>query len=395
MIIFGAGILGEVTLYACSAKGIPVECFVDHRIVGPLLGLEVLTLKQAIEKHRGAVFYLTSPNIADMIYPLEVLGVPEWRWKSCGAVIHDFDVSGIDFLSINGSNKSSKYSTEHVKYLIRTCLHHHDNYMHPELLAVQSIDLIITERCSMKCRDCSNLMQYYERPENADLNEMLATIDSISEKMDEIYEVRVIGGEPFMNKEVHLVVEALTAQEKIKKVSIFTNATIVPRETQWEALRHEKVKFFITDYDELSRNIRPLVAELEKRKIAYVSEKANGWTDCAALNKHNRTWDEQTSIFTACCAKNLATLADGRLYRCPFSANAAKLQAVPDYKEDYLVIAETNREEIRTFLREKTWINACDHCNGRSYDAEVITPAIQVKTPLKYIKYPPKALHSA
>ena len=392
MIIFGAGILGEVTLYACSAKGIPVECFVDHRIVGPLLGLEVLTLKQAIEKHRGAVFYLTSPNIADMIYPLEVLGVPEWRWKSCGAVIHDFDVSGIDFLSINGSNKSSKYSTEHVKYLIRTCLHHHDNYMHPELLAVQSIDLIITERCSMKCRDCSNLMQYYERPENADLNEMLATIDSISEKMDEIYEVRVIGGEPFMNKEWHLVVEKLTAQAKIKKVSIFTNATIVPREHQWASLAHKKVRLFITDYDTLSRNLRPLLAGLDERDIAYVSEKANGWTDCAALDKHNRSWDEQEAIWKDCCAKNLATLADGRLYRCPFSANAAKLGALPDHKDDYLIVAEATREEIRSFLRDKPFINACDYCNGRSYGDAVITPAIQTKIPMKYIKYPKGSL---
>ena len=390
MIIFGAGIIGEAPLHACHKRGVLVECFVDHRITGPFMGLDILTLKQAIEHYSQASFYLTSPNIADMVDPLH--GLP---WKSCGDVLDGFDVSGIEFQSINGSNQSSKYTIEHVRYLIRTCLHLHENYMHPERLTVQSVDLIVTERCSMKCKDCANLAQYYERPENADLDEMLATIDTMCGLMDEIYEVRVIGGEPFMNKEVHLVVEALTAQEKIKKVSIFTNATIVPRETQWEALRHEKVKFFITDYDELSRNIRPLVAELEKRKIAYVSEKANGWTDCAALNKHNRTWDEQTSIFTACCAKNLATLADGRLYRCPFSANAAKLQAVPDYKEDYLVIAETNREEIRTFLREKTWINACDHCNGRSYDAEVITPAIQVKTPLKYRKYALEVVHGS
>ena len=239
----------------------------------------------------------------------------------------------------------------------------------------------------MKCKDCANLAQYYEKPENAELDEMLSTIEKMCLEMDEIYEVRVIGGEPFMNKEVHLVVEALTSQDKIKKVSIFTNATIVQRETQWQALTHPKVRFFITDYDELSRNIRPLIEALDKRGIAYVSEKANGWTDCSALAKHNRTWDEQAAIWQACCAKNLATLADGKLYRCPFSANASKLQAVPDYKDDYLVVAETNRENIRSFLRDKSFINACDHCNGRSYGDKTITPAIQTKVPLKYVRY--------
>ena len=332
MIIFGAGVIGEITLHACRKRGIPVECFVDHRIKGELLGVPIVTLAAAPD---GDIF-LTSPNIQDMIGPVEERGL---RWQSCGDVIKDFDISGIDFQSINGSNQSSKYSIEHVKYLIRTCLHLHDNHMHPEQLTVQSIDLMVTERCSMKCRDCANLMQYYEKPENADLNEMLQTIDTICEKMDEIYEVRVIGGEPFMNKELHLVVEALTRQEKIKKVAIFTNATIMPRDEQWPSLQHEKVRFFITEYLQ-SRKLQPLIEQLEKRGIAYVSEKANGWTECASLEKHDRTVPEQEAIFRSCCAKNLATLADGRLYRCPFSANAFKLHAVPDYSEDYLVVSD-------------------------------------------------------
>ena len=42
------------------------------------------------------------------------------------------------------------------------------------------------------------------------------------------------GGEPFMNKEVHLVVEKLTSKTNVHKVSIFTKATIVPRETQFQ-----------------------------------------------------------------------------------------------------------------------------------------------------------------
>lgn len=383
MLIFGAGILGEVTLHACRAKGIPIKAFIDHRIKGELLGVPIYTLEQNVPLP-GDLFYLTSPNIQDMIDPLKPFPV---SWRSCGDVIKDFDISGIDFRSINGSNEDSRYSHEHIKYLIRTCLHLHDNYVRPELLTVQSLDLIITERCSMKCKDCSNLMQYYEKPENSELNEMMATIDSMCAKMDEIYEFRLIGGEPFMNKELHLVAEHLTTKPNVQKVSIFTNATIVPKEHQWQAFQHPKVRFFITDYNELSRNIQKLIPELEKRGIAYVSEKANGWTDCAALDKHDRTAQENTEIFQACCAKNLATLHDGNLYRCPFSANAHKLGAVPDYKDDYLVVAESGKEDIRAFLRDKVFIQACDHCNGRSYGDQVITPAIQTKTPLKYKRY--------
>jgi len=320
-----------------------------------------------------------------MIKPLEAKGYT--GWKSCGEVLKDFDITGIDFLSINGSNQSSRYTTEHVNYLIRTCLHHHENYLHPERLTVQSVDLMITEKCSMKCRDCSNLMQYYEHPENADLQQMYAMIDGLAAQMDEIYEFRVIGGEPFMHKEIHLVLDHVNAMPKVKKVSIFTNATIVPREHQWASLQHEKVRLFITDYDNLSRNICGLRTELDKRGINYVSEKANGWTDCASLEKHNRTLAQNEAIWTACCAKNLATLADGRLYRCPFAANAAKLRAVPDYAGDYIAVAGASRDALRSFLRDKTMIETCDHCSGRSYGAPVIKAGIQTKVPLKYIKY--------
>lgn len=385
MIIFGAGVVGEATLHACRAKGIEINWFIDDRIKGPILGVPVMTMAEFGLCYPLTVF-LTSPNIEDMILALRKHGCFD-NWRSCGDVLRDFDISGIDFQSINGSNQESRYTTEHIKYLIRTCLHHHDNYMHPERLTVQSVDLIVTERCSMKCRDCSNLMQYYEAPENADLNETLAMIDVFCAQMDEVYDVRVIGGEPFMNKEIHLIVEHLTKQAKVQKVSIFTNATIVPREHQWTALQHEKVYFFVTDYDELSRNIRPLVEALEKRGIAYVSEKANGWTECGSLKKHERSPEEQKAVFEDCCAKNLATLADGRLYRCPFSANAFKLAAVPDYQDDYLVVSNARREDIRRFLREKPYIETCDHCNGRSYGDAVITPAIQTKHPLKYVRY--------
>lgn len=373
MIIFGASTLGEATLHACRAKSISVECFVDHRIEGPVLGEEVLPLGEAVRRFPNSGFYLTTPNIEDMIAPLE--GRP---WKSCGEVLQGFDTGSYDI---------KPYSPEHVKYLIRTALHHHQNYLQPERLTVQSVDLMITEKCSMKCRDCSNLMQYYEHPENAEMGQMLAMIDGLCDKMDEIYEFRVIGGEPFMHKELHTVVAHVCAKPNVRKVSIFTNATIVPKGHQWLALEHEKVYFFITDYDELSRNIRPLVAELTMRGIAYVNEKANGWTDCASLEKHNRTKEGNEAIWRECCAKNLATLADGRLYRCPFAANAAKLQAVPDYKEDYLEVAQVSKEEVKRFLRDKTMIETCDHCNGRSYGDKVITPAIQTKVPLKYVRY--------
>jgi len=50
-------------------------------------------------------------------------------------------------------------------------------------------------------------------------------------------------------------------------------------------------------------------------------------------------------------------------------------------------VATATREQIRAFLRDKPFIKACDHCNGRSYSAPVIEAAVQTKVPLRYTKY--------
>ncbi|NOS76790.1 MAG: radical SAM protein [Nitrospira sp.] len=385
-IIFGAGVIGEVLFQACSAAGVKVDCFCDDKVKGPVCGRKVLHSSELRGNYQDAIFFIASANIKDMVDRLKDLGYS--KWHSCGLLLRDFKAS-------QESVGSSAFTPEHVEYKVSTCVLCHDNYMNPDRLFVQSVDIIITEKCSMKCTDCSNLMQYYEKPENVELDETLKTIEAFCRNMDDIYEFRIIGGEPFMNKELHLVVEKLILEPKVKKIAIFTNGTILPRETQIPSLQNSKVTLFITDYDELSRKLAELTQLLDERGIAYFSQKAQGWTDCASLEKHNRTLEQGVEVFKECCAKNLATLSEGRLYRCPFHANGARLKAIPDVEEDFIDFLEKPlneidstemRKRLRSFLVEKTYIEACDYCNGRPYGAPKIIPAIQIDKPLPYKK---------
>lgn len=109
--------------------------------------------------------------------------------------------------------------------------------------------------------------------------------------------------------------------------------------------------------------------------------------------RHYRNLEQQKEIFGSCCAKNLITLLKGKIYRCPFSANAARLKAVPDYENDYINIFKEPqkaadiyemKKKVRTFLLEKKILETCDYCNGRPYGAPEIPPAIQTDKPLEY-----------
>ena len=58
------------------------------------------------------------------------------------------------------------------------------------MLFIRSVDLILTEKCSLKCKDCANLMQYYEKPINIESEELIGDLHDICSIADEINEIR-------------------------------------------------------------------------------------------------------------------------------------------------------------------------------------------------------------
>ena len=64
------------------------------------------------------------------------------------------------------------------------------------------IQYVVSERCSLKCEDCSHLMQYYKQPKDIDLNQYKSAFDLLIKNADYIAELRILGGEPFMNSDM-------------------------------------------------------------------------------------------------------------------------------------------------------------------------------------------------
>jgi hypothetical protein len=114
-----------------------------------------------------------------------------------------------------------------------------EDYIKDGQLNLKTIDIQVTERCSLKCKDCSNLMQYYERPQNSELNVLFKSIEKIMACIDNLDEFRVIGGDPFMNKELYKIINKLVIYEKCKKIVVYTNAKIVPKNENLECLKNE------------------------------------------------------------------------------------------------------------------------------------------------------------
>ena len=247
---------------------------------------------------------------------------------------------------------------------------------------IPSIDLILTEKCTLKCADCANLMPYFSTPKDSALDQMLLSLQVIMDKVDMLTELRILGGEPFIFKKINEILNFAIPQKKIEHIVVYTNGTIVPRAETLEVLKNNKIMLEITDYGKLSRNFQKLVDTCKNNKINYlVRNTIDDWDDSANILQPTRTEKENLDIFNECCAKYLYTLMHGKLYRCPFSASLDAIKKVSLTENNSIEINEkTSRKNLEEYVYAAKHFDACRYCQGRSKLSSRVPAARQSKT---------------
>ncbi len=257
-------------------------------------------------------------------------------------------------------------------------------------LRVNGVDLVLTEKCSLKCADCSNLMQYYAKPIDEDYEKVISSIDTFMNIADYVSQIRVIGGEPLMYKKIDSVIKHLLKYDNFGKINIYTNGTIVPSDEKMKAFENDKIFFDISNYGEHSRNLDKLVKELSARNIAHNAQSVTTWQDCGRIVDADRTEAETKEIFGNCCENQGLTILHGKLYLCPFAANATNLNAIPYTSSDIIDLEMGDtvalKEKIKNLYFKTEYLEACKSCNGRDPNSTNVIAAVQTKVPLEYIK---------
>ena len=298
----------------------------------------------------------------------------------------DWIAVGSELNSQAPKNNKTGDTDNFVEYTLKAVEICHKNYLTNNKKFLHSVDIVISEKCSLNCKDCSNLMQYYKNAQNINYEMIVDDFEKLTQKMDHIFEVRLIGGEPFMNKDIYKIIDYFIDNKKITNLVVYTNATIPLKAELMKKFSTPKLVFSITDYGNLSKNTQKVIDILIEEKIPHRSMPPNNWTDSAVIKDQKRSEEGMIDIFKKCCGKNLFTIMYGKLYRCPFVSNAERLHAIP-YNNNNGVSLDASLEEIINYTSDIKYIPACNFCNGRSHDAPEIIPAIQAKGKLPYKKY--------
>ena len=286
--IFGLGLVGNIVLSILKEKKIKVDYICDNNLHYKdkvIDNTKVISNDELENLDKNISFFICARYFKFIIPLLESKGFKNLYKPT-------------DLLSMRMDDLVKYYRKDitilkHASFisdlkLVRKIEHYIQKSMEEEWarenkLLIKSIDIQVTEKCSLKCKDCCNLMQYYERPIDIKLDVLLKSVERMMLCVDGVDEFRVLGGDPFMNKELYKIINKLVTYEKCKKVVVYTNAKFVPKGENLNCLKNKKVILDITNYGETSPANQKFIETAKKENIAYHSERITTWSDSGRI----------------------------------------------------------------------------------------------------------------
>lgn len=378
IVILGAGIVGRYVLGVCVLNDLQVMCFCDNamQMQGEIIeGKEVRSIAHLNDKEEYA-FIIATADVQHIILQINCFHNAKY-WLG-GELLEGEDFADCSF---------------EERYRLKCCVLNHRQYSRDNYFFVNNIDLMITERCSLRCKECCNLMQYYKNPQNFCKKDLFRELDRLDEIFDVVNELRIIGGEPFMNPDIYDIIKYASGKRSVQYIIVYTNGTIPLQDSGIQSFQDDKVLLNITRYKNHDKNIDFLVNQCKVNGIHFRIGDSGKWTECSSLNRHNRQEHALVKTFEECCVNNVTTVLDGKIFMCAFAANLYGLRAVPKNVNEYIALEEEEnidilRKQVREFLTKTTYLKACDYCNGRPiYQEGKLEPAVQSDRPLEYVQY--------
>ena len=370
--IYGNGVAGRWLWAELGQLGMAPTAFIDTDVKKQPLGFGFPTISVADaekEVDRSDLIIIAAVDIHEILNIKRQTSLERIPWVSLG-----------EFAQLLLKTGVPTPTNEFDNYALGVVIECHERLLDPEDLYLRSVDVMITEKCSLRCRDCANLMQYYEAPRDVSTDGIISALKWLLSSVDGVHELRLIGGEPFMNKKIYTIIEEICSLSGFEKLVIYTNGMVPLKESQKDLISHPKIIFSVTDYGSLAKNTHAFVSQLEKWECTYRVHPPEHWTDSGRIMHHGRSDEANQRLFDECCGKNLWTISDQGFGRCPFSLNAAHLGVSSFDGVDNVPIGA--KDGVRVYAQNSEFLPVCDLCNGRSFSSPEIIPAIQVSSPI-------------
>lgn len=261
---------------------------------------------------------------------------------------------------------------------------------------LSKIDTVITSRCTLKCRDCNLFIGYANHHADMGLEDLKKNFDIFFDSVDYVYEYTLLGGEPFIHVELDQILSYLMENygNRIGKVNLISNGTIVPRENVLGLMKKYDMTVHISDYTQsvkYEKKLAEVIETFSKNGIEYYVIPNNTWKDVKYPGKEFTAENPREHMLL--CGHSTHSVGNGKLYWCDpaFAAECfTGFKAMADDSLDLVMNKENNSkyEATRNILKymlgdvnERGYMSICEKCAGVGRDnSEIVVAGLQMKS---------------
>lgn len=257
-------------------------------------------------------------------------------------------------------------------------------------IKIKRAAVTVTFRCTLKCKLCSVDITKYDKPKHFTLDELKKMISRFMDLIDYVEEFELAGGEALIHENIDEIIEySMQYKDKFDKLYIFTNGTIIPKDNVWKVIKkyNKDIKFFISNYGEVSSRVEELKVKLAEFEIEYkekiyhgVDLHCGGWVDFGDFSE--TPYDYKTCYYlnSDWCIQ----IRGGEVHMCGRCYRGMELGVVEKTEDEYLDIMKEDFDVEKEKVHLQELINleeltVCKYCNGLRPDSERFKPAEQLR----------------
>lgn len=245
-----------------------------------------------------------------------------------------------------------------------------------DIRVIPRLVVVLTTKCNLSCENCIALTTHYDKQYDVPADIIIKSVEKISEVIDECTCVELIGGEPFLYKDLAKILHYLKNNSKVRFIQITTNGMVFDYDNKYQKLLLGNVIVRVSDYS-ISDNTQRFISWLNNYNILHIVQKDIVWTAIGNIRNKNKKIQEIKDEYNLCFeGLHCKSLLNGVLYDCTFSSRICDL----GYAKQCQVI-DVLKEKLTWDRLLHYWIrnesNACCYCNIMNPNAELVKCAIQ------------------
>jgi MoaA/NifB/PqqE/SkfB family radical SAM enzyme len=313
-----------------------------------------------------------------------VAGLPV---KSVAAIAEEGDAARIIITNQNGASRTQivgqlrsmglvpeRHFTMHEKIAVLWKWHYE------KAIAMPYTELMVTSRCSLRCKNCGLYIPHYEKTAHRPLASLERDIEAYFGVVDYVADFHLVGGEPLLHPELGELLRFLDERYKKKYgvVTIVTNATVPLGERLLSLCKERSVEFYISNYSStipaIKDKVDKFIEKLDRNGIHYRNWSANRWLDLGSPLESRQSPREELIERFDDCRMPCRALYDGNLYYCGPLASAVMGGLFKALRDDYVDLAASATEpfddramriiKLELGMIDAGYVTFCQYCNG-------------------------------